>query len=610
MKIIRWSGAGAFIVVLLLIGAIGYLFTDDVIEDQLEYYASYYNGARVEIDDFDISFTSLRFSWNRLQVTNVENTMENLIETGEATFDVALLPLIYSNVVVEDMALNGVQTNTPRAEDGKMEFPEQEEPDVVTKTVVALTDRAKQSARLAFDDIKTDINTDSLLASLNLATPSKVDSAKTAFNQRITRWNNRIDSLNYRQYVEFLKQDVGAIKPDEIKNPAQAKRALETLKELKTGTDSLKETISTIKSRAVDDVQQSVSTVSQIDEWIQQDITRAQQAAKLPDLSVQNIGEMLFGSVFISKLTTYLGYAGQARQFARVMYGGDEEAAPARSEGRNIVFSDKYDWPVFWTKNMDFSGATPDGLSYNGSLNHFTSNQQKIDEITKIGLKGSREGGAKLELDGSFDYLSEKRGETFIINYSGFPLADVQLSESDLLPRQLSSGLGMLSANLQLIKQQMSGKIRFTVTEPVFQFDDVGTEQISRLKRLVRSAVDNLDSLVIESQISSKNGQLDFTLSSNLDDHIMNSLQSTVSQEIERARQEIRKGVLDRTEEKKQELLTFVDQQKDNLTGNLESLNQQVDDLQNIIKTKREELQEKAAGKLKNKLKDKIDFDR
>ena len=608
MKIIRWSGAGAFIVVLLLIGAIGYLFTDDVIEDQLEYYASYYNGARVEIDDLDISFTSLRFSWNRLQVTNVENTMENLIETGEATLDVALLPLIYSNVVVEDMALMGVQTNTPRAEDGKMEFPEQEESDIVTKTVVALTDRAKQSARLAFDDIKTNINTDSLLASLNLTTPSKADSAQTAFNQRITQWNNRIDSLNYRQYVDRLKQDVGAIKPDEIKNPAQAKRALETLKELKTGTDSLKETISTTKSRAMDDIQQSVSTVSQIDEWIQQDITRAQQAAKLPDLSVQNIGEMLFGSVFISKLTTYLGYAGQARQFARVMYGGDEEAAPARSEGRNVVFSDKYDWPVFWTKNMDFSGATPDGLSYSGSLSHFTSNQQKIDEITEIGLKGSREDGAKLELDGSFDYLSEKRGETFTINYSGFPLADVHLSGSDLLPRQLSSGLGSLSANLQLIKQQMSGKIRFTVTEPAFQYDDAGTEQISRLKRLVRSAVDNLDSLAIESQISSKNGQLDFTLASNLDDNIMSSLRATVSQEIEQARQNIGSAVFSRTEEKKQELVNLINERKNTVTKKLDSLSQQVSKLQELINNKREQMQEKATGKLKNKLKDKIDF--
>ena len=608
MKMIRWSGAGAFIVVLMLIGAVGYLFTDDVIEDQLEYYASYYNGARVEIDDLDISFTTLRFSWNRLQVTNVENTMENIIETGEATLDVAFLPLIYSNIVVEDMALMGVRTNTPRAEDGKMEFPEKEVPDIVTKTAVALAGRAKQSARLAFDDIKTDINTDSLLASLNLTTPSKADSAQTAFNQRITQWNNRIDSLNYRQYVDRLKQDVGAIKPDEIKNPAQAKRALETLKELKTGTDSLKETISTTKSRAMDDIQQSVSTVSQIDEWIQQDITRAQQAAKLPDLSVQNIGEMLFGSVFISKLTTYLGYAGQARQFARVMYGGDEEAAPARSEGRNVVFSDKYDWPVFWTKNMDFSGATPDGLSYSGSLSHFTSNQQKIDEITEIGLKGSREDGAKLELDGSFDYLSEKRGETFTINYSGFPLADVQLSESDLLPRQLSSGLGSLSANLQLIKQQMSGNIRFTVADPVFQFDDAGTEQISRLKRLVRSAVDNLDSLAIESQISSENGHLDFTLSSNLDDNIMSSLRATVSQEIEQARQNIGSAVFSRTEEKKQELVNLINERKNTVTKKLDSLSQQVSKLQELINNKREQMQEKATGKLKNKLKDKIDF--
>lgn len=603
---IRWSGLAAFMIIVGLMVGLGYLITDDWLEEQLEYYGSYYNGARVEIDDLDISFIDLSMGWNRLQITNVDNTMQNLIETGEANFDIDILPLIYSNFVVEKMGLDSVRTNTERSEDGAMEFPEQE-PDIVTKTVLALAGRAEQSAKLKFDDIKTDINTDSLLKTLDLITPVKVDSAKKALNTQFNSWNRKLDSLNYQQYVDHLQQEVSSIQPDQIKNPAEAKRVLETLKGLKSGTDSLKKAILTTKNRAAEDVASAVSLTSKVEGWIQQDITRAQAVAQLPDLSAQNIGEMLFGSAFISKLTTYLGYAGQLRRFARLM-NAEEEAAPERLEGRNIEFSDKYSWPVLWLQSVDFSGVTPDELSYSGSLSNLTSNQQKIDEITEIGLKGTRGDGTSLELNGSFDYLSDQKGETIRINYTGFPIADVQLSDSDLLPRQIASGTGSLSANLQLIEQQMSGNIRFTVADPVFMFEEYQGEQVSRVKRMVQSTVQNLDSLAIKSQISSTNDKLDFTLTSNLDDNIMSSLRATISQEIEQARQKIRGAVMSRTEQKKQELVNLINERKNTASDKLASYSQQVSNLQELIKTKREELQQKAAGKLKKKLKDKIDF--
>jgi len=154
----------------------------------------------------------------------------------------------------------------------------------------------------------------------------------------------------------------------------------------------------------------------------------------------------------------------------------------------------------------------------------------------------------------------------------------------------------------------MSGNIKFKVADPVFIFEEYEGEQVSRVKRLVHSTVQNLDSLAIESQISSKDGKLDFTLSSNLDDKIMSSLRATVSQEIEQARQNIRRAVVRRTEEKKQELLNLVNEQKNTVTQKLDSLSQQVSKLQELINTKQKELQNKATGKLKNKLKDKIDF--
>ena len=65
-------------IVLAFFILISLIFSDIWIENELENMGDQIVGAKVEIDNLNLSFTELNLSWGRLQVTNPENTMKNM----------------------------------------------------------------------------------------------------------------------------------------------------------------------------------------------------------------------------------------------------------------------------------------------------------------------------------------------------------------------------------------------------------------------------------------------------------------------------------------------------------------------------------------------------
>jgi len=606
---IRWSGFSALLVIAAIIVGTVYFLTDDWIEEQIEYQASYYNGARFEIDDLDISFLGLHLKWNRLQVTDPAETMKNTFETGRSSLDLAFLPLIYSSVVVEDMSLTGIQTNTDRETDGAMDFPEvDEEPGIISQTASRLTNRAKENAQVSFSNFKTNINTDSLVNQVNLQTPERVDSVKNEINQKFESWQQQIDTTRMGSDLKKLRANVENIKPNEIKSPQKAKEAVESLKSLRQTTDSLQNSIKTARENLTSDITSTSNMVSQVDEWIKQDIQRAQDLAQLPEISAQNIGQNLFGESFINSFNTYLGYAKQARDFAEAMQPESGKPKPKRSEGRNVTFSDKYDYPGIWIKRIDLSGNTQDGLHLSGLVENVVSDQQKIGETTTLDLTGEGANGRSLQLTGLFDYLSNDPGETFDVEYANFPMGDVKLSNSDLMPNRLESGSGTVTASLEMRKKSLNSNINFIINNTEFIFSDNNEADLTQLQQLVQKTVKNTDTITMNANISGQEGDLDFKLSSNLDNEILNSLRATVSEKVAEARQKIRNEVESRLAEKRSELEDIVAEKQEELKEKLLVYEDRLNSEKEKIEAKREELQNKVKGKLKDKVKDKFDF--
>lgn len=603
---------GGIITILVLAGigfAAAFFITDEWVESKIEYQASVLNEAKVELDGFNFSLFNLQMKWDRLQVANSNNTMENTFETGETEFSMQFWPLILGNkVIVENVRLTGFELATERETDGHFEMPEEEkdaEPGFLYSVVNQVSGEARKNAEVKFTDVRDDLNVDSLMATVNLQTPQKVDSLRNGIQLTYSKWDSTFNNTPIEEEIAEVRNSVEEIKIDEIEDPKKAVEAIEKVQRLRKQIDSLKTKAENLKSDFDQDYGSTRDEVTQIDNWIEEDYQRALSVAKLPDLDVQNIGKALFGQNLLGDYAVYLEYIAIAREFGNRLIGDDEdEESIPRYEGLDYEFSDKYDWPGFWFKNVELSGRTKTDIGIQGSVTNISSSQEKTGEPVIFDLSGEDENEVSLGLNGEFNYLEESPRESFNFNYSGFTLSEARLSGSDLLPYELKSGKGELNLDLSIVGRRIDSRIDYLASDISFDFEAAGSPQ-NRLESLIRTAIGSTENIDVTALVDNIEGPLRVRVRSNVDDLFMNALRETVSQEIENARRKIEAEVEEQVEGRKEQVAEFKQEKEAEIQKRYEELQAKVDEQVQRVEEKREELEEKKK-ELEDKLKDRI----
>lgn len=606
------------ITVLILAGltfAATYFITDEWVEEQVEYEASVLNEAKVEIDGFVFDLFNLQLKWDRLQVTNPNNTMENTFETGETEFQVEFWPLLLAEkVIVNNMKLTGFQLGTERETDGSFEIPEEEkdaEPGFVYDVVNQVSSQARQNAEVRFTDVRDDLNIDSLMAKVNIQSPEKIDSLRRGIQKTYSKWDSTFKNTDVRKEIAQVEQTVNSIKPKEIKDPKKIVETINNVQKLRKQVDSLKTRAETIKKEFEQDYGTTKEDLSQVDNWIRADYQRALSVAKLPDLDVQNIGKALFGGNLLGDYAAYLQYVAMAREYGSRLVGEDSTEEIPRYEGIDYHFSDKYDLPGFWFKNIELSGKTKSDINIAGKVTGISSSQKKTGEPVKFEVGGTDENEVRLSLNGEFNYLGNEPRESFKLAYEGFTLSKARLSGSDLLPYKLNSGKGDVSVNVNIIDKRLDSRIDYLARNISFDFQSAGKPK-NRLEQLVRDAIGGTDRINVSALVDNVNGPLRVRVRSNVDDLFMSALRQTVSQELENAKRKVRAEVQKRVDGRKEQLAKFKQEKEAEIRKRYEELQAQIDEKIQLVEDKKKELEERKKeleSQLKDKIKDKIGID-
>lgn len=589
-----------------------YFITDEWVEEKIEYQASIVNQAKVEIDGLDFSLFELHMRWDRLQVTNPNKTMENTFETGKTEFNMQFWPIILGNkVIVDNVQLSGFQLGTERETDGYFEMPEVEdeadtEPGFVSGVVNQVSSEARKNAELKFTDVRDDLNVDSLMAKVNIQSVDKIDSLRRGIQKTYSKWDSTFNNTPINKEVEEAKQTVEAIKVKEIKDPQKAIEAIENVKKLKNQVDSLRNRAEQLKTEFENDYGGTRDDLGQVDNWIQDDFQRALNVAKLPDLDVQNIGAALFGQNLLGDFAQYLEYVAIAREYGgRLQSDEVEEEKIPRYEGIDYQFSDKYDWPGFWFKNVELSGRTNTDIDITGTVQNISSSQNKIGQPVVFKVGGVDSNQVSLSVNGEVNYLGEQPLEKFNVNYSGFSLANARLSGAELLPWELESGKGELDINLDVIGKRIDSRIDYIASDISFDFASAGAPK-NRVETLIRDAIGSTDRVDVTALVDNIDGPLRVRVRSNVDDLFMDALRQTVSREIENARRKVEAEVQKRVAGKKEQLEDFRDEKDAEIRQRYEELRSKVDEQIQLIEQKREELEEKKK-QLEEELKEKAE---
>ena len=604
------------LIFLAIVTALGFLISwisiDPIVESEIEYQASVANGALVEIDGFDIDLIDLKIRWDRLQVANPENTMSNSFETGEMELDFLFWPTWWERVIVEDIIFKDFKMDTERETDGYFEIPEEEknaEPSFVAQVIGDVTSEISRNANMEFTNIKTNINVDSLMSKLNLQAPDKIDSLRNGLSKNYQKWDSTFANTKINKEIADIEKTINAIDIKKIKDPKKAIEAIKNVQKLAQQVDSLKTRAENLKNDFQEDFGDSKFSVGRIDNWIQADFQRAMNMAKLPTIDSGNIAQSLFGENLLADYSGYLEYVAIARKYGSRLVGEDKDKIE-RYEGKDYKFSDKYDWPKLWIQNIDLSGETKTAIQLAGQITNISSDQKKTKEPIRFDLGGKDDSNRSMTLTGEFNYLGEEPRETISFTYDGFGLKGSKISPSELLPYPLKTGTGEVSASVSIIDKRFDSEIGYKAKGIAFDFGQNPSKD--RIQQLIRDAVSSTDQINVTALVDNLDGPLKVKVRSNVDDLFVNALKSTVSKEVDRARQKIESRVRSEIGNRKEQLLVFKNEKEAEIRKEYEKLENRVNEEIKKVEEKKEELEKKKKeleDSLKNNIKDRIGID-
>ena len=610
----RWKGIILLLVLIGIFVILSLIFTDRWMENKIENLGSSVAGAKVEVDNLDFSFSALKFRWDRIQVTDRKNTMKNLVETGVCEFDMEFWPLLSKKVIIENFTIADFRTNTDRQTDGKIDLPAEKvsrEPGFIEKTASRLTDQVSSNAADQFSSYKQKVNVDSIMALLQIQSVPKISALQQDLTQSYDTWSKNLSQLNYDNDFRKLDARLKAIDVNKIKTADEVQSALKSADQIKKSLDSLNKAIKTTRSNLTTDLSAARQRIGQVDDWIRSDYERAMALAKLPEINMQNIGKMVFGTRLVNQVNQYLNYAATARTYANKFKSDKpEKQKPPRLKGQDIYFYNKNARPDFWIKNITLTGQTNDGINLKGDVKNIVSDQRQIGKTTDIFISGNKEAAASITFTGILNYLQDQPTEQFNLKYSGFSLANTQISESKLLPQKIQKGTGTVEANLALSGDQIDGKIKFTGANLTFDFSNQAQAK-NKFDEIIQSIVRSINVIDLVAKIKGTKDDLSFSLNSNLDDLFVNKTREILSKEVEEAKNKLKARVDAEVQKHRQQLESLVKEKEMLVTAEVEKYEQSLNEQMNAVESKKKEIEKilgKEKGKLEKKVKDLIKF--
>jgi uncharacterized protein (TIGR03545 family) len=305
---VRTKGIISLIVLIGVIFALMLIFTNSWLEKTIENIASPIVGAKVEIDNLDVSLTDLRIRWDRLQVTNPKKTMTNLFETGRAEFDLEFIPLLSGKYIIESLRLNDIRTNTPRETDGRLEKTEETEPGFIGQTIINLSKQVESNVSSEIFKTQQKLNVDSVLKLLDIQSIGQMKILYTDLDTKYSKYQTMVSGTHLLDDAKHAESRIKSLDLKKMKTLNDYQQGLTTLNNVYGTIDTLQNFVSKTKNEITGDLRKASSDVGQVDDWISADYDRAMAKAKLPQLNAENMGRLLFGDMLINRFNQYLGY--------------------------------------------------------------------------------------------------------------------------------------------------------------------------------------------------------------------------------------------------------------------------------------------------------------
>ena len=587
-------------VIVLLV--ITFFFIDRWIEKGLERAGEELAGARVEIDDLELSLAPLHIQFERLEVASATDSMRNLFETGRVRYAMSLAQLLRGKTVIESMEVANLIIGTQRSSNGFL--PHRRGyllPDSgagsYTAQMKELLQKTLRTTPL-FDPAlwRRSLNVDSLVKAQNFQTLALVDSLQREVAAAAAQWDSTVADFAAGQVrLEEIKTRLINIRPQELQTVDEIIAALKTVDDTRKMVGDLTRSFQDRAAGIRGDVQQLGASVAMLDDAVAQDVRQVLALARLPDFDAMGFAELFIGKKILSDAQVAAGWIDRGRILAKRYTPKPYFIKPLRYRGQDIHFPVERGYPRLWIKELGISGGTdraqnPDYIYLEGSARNISSDQRITALPMTISLEGTRGGTLSLGLAASIDRRTALPRDAYHIKMAGLRLGAFTLGKADFLPATVPGAV--VAADIAVTVPgtgfQVQGDLQLQALRLAFQ---QAPRNIG--ERLARDVLADVSGFAAGFKIWRMEGGSGASFSTDLDDQFAAGIKRVVGAELTAIQNQIRARVEKEIAAKRALFERTFAAKRAEVEGRLDAYKTLADDNLRTIEEKKKELEER-----------------
>ena len=484
MKMIRWSGLIAFIVIVGLITIFCLFFLDGIIKGIIEDRASLIVGAKVEIGDLKFKLFGLSVDIQNLQIANPEEPMRNAVEVGSLAFDLGAAPLLKKKIVIERMKVVDLAWNTPRKTSGALparlqkKLKERKKP---TETGTTAKKRLEECVLPNFS-ILTDLkkrSPEDLLKGSNLQSvallgdyPKKVSSVKET-------WEKRLKELPTREEIEKDLKAVQSLKDQRPKDLTQLPTYLEKVNTLQQKINDTRKMFTSSRQEFQTEVNKLKTSLQEVEKLKDADVKTVMGKLGVQIPSATDLICVLLGRDMAHKANWALGMYRKFGQYTSKGKSKEEKEKPQpvpRMKGMDVRFPITRGYPDFLLEIAELSvrpdvKKVPGVFAFErlaGEIRGLTSHPALYGKPTTFKLDGSIVGdlAKEITLSGQLDHRKTLTDDLIVLSVKGLRLEPTGTPNLQESPLRLASALLNVNGSLRVKGDALDGRVLLDVLNP------------------------------------------------------------------------------------------------------------------------------------------------